>query len=146
MKKADKARIERMLTLGCCACATLGIPNFHQIEVHHILRGNKRLGDWFTLPLCKGHHQGYFTETQKIRLHDDERVSIGTGRKPFNEKFGTERELWEKIQFVLDLSRDWPGSKVVSRRVPDEPFQPATLTERIQPLRRPVLGLKKVGS
>jgi hypothetical protein len=117
MNKREQSRVERMLMLGCCACATLGIPNYHMIEVHHILRGNKRLGDWYTIPLCKGHHQGYFTESQKIRLRDDERVAIGTGRKPFNEKFGTERQLWEKVQFVLDLSRDWVGSKVVARRV-----------------------------
>lgn len=143
VKKADSARVERMLVMGCCACATLGIPNYHQVEAHHILSGHRQLGDWYTIPLCKGHHQGYFTESQRIRLRDDERVSIGTGRKPFNEKFGTERELWEKIQFVLDLSRDWPGSKIVPRRLPKEALQPALLTDRIQPIRRPVLRLRK---
>jgi hypothetical protein len=106
-----------MLLLGCVACAAIGVVNHHQIECHHILDGGRRMGHRFTIPLCKGHHQGYFTETQKIRLRDDEQVSIGTGRKPFNEKFGTERELWAKVQFVLDLNLDWVGTKVVSRRV-----------------------------
>jgi hypothetical protein len=116
MKKADKARIERMRQIGCCACAKLGIPNYQMIEVHHILRGNRRLGDWYTIPLCKGHHQGYFSETQRILLSEDERVSIGKGRKPFNDKFGDERDLWLNVQFVLKLSQDWPSSKILPRR------------------------------
>jgi len=44
MKKAESARIERMLLLGCCACAALGIPNHHVIECHHILSGGRRMG------------------------------------------------------------------------------------------------------
>lgn len=117
MKKAEKARIERMLQLGCCACAKIGIPNYHTLEVHHMLSGGERMGHWFTLPLCKGHHQrGCFTAVQKLTLKPKQLVSIGDGRPLFNKVYGTERKLWTGVQFVLGLDDTWPTSKIVPRR------------------------------
>lgn len=116
MKKADKARIERIFLLGCCACAAIGIPNHHQIEIHHILSGGKRMGDRWTIPLCKGHHQGNFTVVQNMRLLPEERASIASGRKLFNAAFGTERKLLEKVDFLLGLDTPWPSSKILPRR------------------------------
>lgn len=116
MKKADKARIERIFLLGCCACAAIGVPNHHQIEIHHILSGGERMGHRWTIPLCKGHHQGYFTAAQRVRLEPEELVSIGTGRKPFNQMFGTERSLLKKVDFLLGLETPWPTSKILPRR------------------------------
>lgn len=116
MKKADKARIERIFLLGCCVCAAIGIPNHHQIEIHHILSGGERMGDRWTIPLCKGHHQGYFTATQIVSLSEKHRAAIGKGRKPFNKAFGTERKLLEKVDFLLGLDTPWPASKILPRR------------------------------
>lgn len=106
-----------MLILGCCACAVLGIPNHQQIECHHILDGGRRMGHRFTIPLCKGHHQGAFTETQKVELNHFQLVSIASGRKLFKAVYGTERKLCEKVDFLLALDTPWPTSKVVARRV-----------------------------
>lgn len=114
--KAEQARIERMLLLGCCACATLGIPNYHCLEVHHILSGNKRLGHRYSIPLCSGHHRNAFTETQKVTLNHFQLVSIASGRKLFKAVYGTERKLCEKVDFLLGLDTPWPKSKIVARR------------------------------
>jgi hypothetical protein len=116
MKKSEQARIERMFMLGCCACAAIGIPNHHQIEIHHILDGGRRMGHRFTIPLCKGHHQGTFTETQKVLLNHFQRASIASGRKLFKAVFGTERKLCEKVDFLLGLDTPWPKTKIVARR------------------------------
>lgn len=114
--KAEQARIERMLLLGCAACAAIGIPNHHVIEVHHMLSGGKRMGHRFTLPLCRGHHRSEFTVVQAGSLTDAQLASIAGGRKLFNAAFGTERRLWEGVQFVLGLEAEWPASKIVPRR------------------------------
>lgn len=114
MRKSDKSRIERIYRLGCCACASIGVPNYHMIEIHHLLSGGERLGDRWTIPLCKGHHQGYFTATQIVLLPEEHRAAIGKGRKPFIKAFGTERKLLEKVDFVLGLETPWPKSKIVA--------------------------------
>lgn len=116
MKKADSIRIGRMMLLGCCACAVLGIPNHLQIECHHILDGGRRMGHRFTIPLCKGHHQGYFTADQQLILKVKQLVSIGDGRKLFVEVYGTERELLERVDHLLGLDTPWPASKILPRR------------------------------
>lgn len=116
--KSEQARIERMLIMGCAACAAIGVQNHHLIECHHILDGGRRMGHRFTIPLCKGHHQGAFTAAQLHTLTETERASIAGGRKPFNRMFGTERKLLQKIDFLLDVVPvAWPTSKVLPRRV-----------------------------
>lgn len=103
--------------MGCVACAKIGIPNYHMLELHHILDGGNRMGHWYSLWLCKGHHQrGCFTAVQQVTLEPKQLVSIGDGRPLFNKVYGTERKLWENGQFVLGLDDEWPASKIVPRR------------------------------
>ena len=78
MTKAESTRITRMMRLGCIACAKLDIPHIAQ-ENHHIVEGNRRLGDWYTLPLCRGHHQGDWTSDQREVL-GERCVAISDGR------------------------------------------------------------------
>jgi len=115
MNRMDELRIERMMRLGCIACAFLDIPCPAQ-ECHHILDINRRMGDWFTIPLCRGHHQGDFTPEQKTLLQSAQLVAISSGRKLFCRIYPTERELWELTQERLGLM--WPVStKIVPRSV-----------------------------
>lgn len=55
------------------------------IEAHHIVKG-KRLGHYFTLPLCHEHHEGRF--------------SIGNTKKSFIAKYGSEYELLERVKAI----------------------------------------------
>lgn len=114
--KAEQARIERMLVLGCAACAAIGIPNHHQIECHHMLSGGKRMGHRFTIPLCRGHHRSEFTAIQALQLTDAQLASIAGGRKLFNKAFGTERKLLETVDFLLGVVTLWPKSKILPKR------------------------------
>lgn len=113
MKKMEAQRIADMMKLGCVACAHLQLP-VPAIECHHILDGHRRLGHWFTIPLCRGHHQGDWRSSPVPPL---QRVAISDGRKAFTAIYPSERELWDRVQVRLHLSRAWPVSKVFPRAV-----------------------------
>lgn len=116
--KAEASRIDLMLRLGCCACELVGMRLLVRPECHHILEGGKRLGHWYTIPLCSGHHRGDWSISQYAVLSDRHRVAIADGRKRFTAMYPTERSLWETVQDKLKLSKDWPVSKVMPRNVP----------------------------
>lgn len=113
----EQERIEALKRLGCVACAVLGVPNVNQLELHHILSGGTRMGHWFTIFLCRGHHQGHWSDLQLEWLTPEQRVAVSDGRKLFVAVYGTERELWERCQERLKLSLAWPVSKRVPRRI-----------------------------
>lgn len=114
MNRLDQLRVDRMMHLGCVYCAHLGLVCIAQ-ECHHIVEGNRRLGDWFTLPLCRGHHQGDWSRDQLEIIPADKRVGIHSGSKACEAVYPAQRELWERVQACLHLS--WPQSKIVPRRV-----------------------------
>lgn len=111
MNAMERMRMNRISTMGCAACAHLGIVTPCE-ERHHLLIGGQRAGDWFTIPLCRGHHQG---DRWHEHIPKEYRVSLKHGRKLFDQVIATERDLWERVQQCLGLA--WPESKVVPRRV-----------------------------
>lgn len=113
--KYEQQRIQSMLELGCVCCAQLGIWNI-AVECHHIVEGN-RLGHWYTLPVCPGHHRKVWTSDQVEVIPPDLRIAISDGSKLFEKHYGTERELWMKVQARLKLPAIWPSSKVLPRRL-----------------------------
>jgi hypothetical protein len=79
--------------LGCVVCL-----KFHQVRtpaaVHHIVEGSRRLGHFYTIPLCDpGHHQNSPTP-QKISRHPN--------KARFEKKYGSEYELLEYVQTILN--------------------------------------------
>lgn len=119
MTRFEELRVQQMMRLGCAACAYIEIPMPAQ-ECHHLLYGNRRMGDWFTIPLCRGHHQGDWSPEQRevlgqrsIRERKNYLVAISDGRKAFTTIYPTERELWELVQGRLGLL--WPVPKLVPR-------------------------------
>lgn len=114
--KTEATRIENMMRLGCSACATLSIP-CPAHEVHHIVEGNKRLGHWYTIGLCRGHHRGYWSSQQEAIMRPEWMVSIADGRKAFTAVYPPERNLWLTVQLRLGLSTEWVPSKIMPRRL-----------------------------
>lgn len=109
--KATKPEVERIkrlvLEVGCICCLLrFGVYNGH-VEIHHIVRGNRRLGHWYTLPLCTAHHRA---------KGEGPMTSIANGSKAFTAMHGTELDLWLKVQHMLKLSDELPTSKRVPRR------------------------------
>lgn len=99
--KAEKARIERALELGCCIGGLTDEP----LEVHHLLLGGKRMGHWYTIVLARPYHQNTLAWI----------TSLGHGSKAFTAAYGTQRSLFEATQRRLGLPCDWPVSKIVQR-------------------------------
>lgn len=109
--KSEAARISLIMGMTCVVCALSGDFQKRRLELHHIVRANKRLGHWFTLQLCLGHHRGLWSD-QVVK------VGIADGRRAFKEAHGyDELELWQKLQMALGLDDTLPVSKIVARRV-----------------------------
>lgn len=115
--KAERERINQMMAFLCPCCSIAGYLFRDHTECHHIISGTKRMGHWYTLPICRGHHRGAFSERQRLMIEPAYLVAISDGLKLFTEVFPTERELWVRVQETLGLSTDWPQSKILPRRV-----------------------------
>lgn len=112
--KYEAERIDAMLRLGCCCCAQLALWNV--AECQHIVEGNRRLGHWYTLPICPGHHRGVWTSDQVEVIPPLALVAISDGSKRFTKIYGTQRDLWMKVQQRLRLPAIWPLTKILPRR------------------------------
>lgn len=106
-----------MRPMGCCACLAIGIHNTRELELHHLLSGGHRISHFHTMFLCRGHHQGYWSSRQLLRLTPNQRISISSGRKAFAKMYGCEREMWEQLQARLGMECPWPSSKIIPRRL-----------------------------
>ena len=92
-------RIDRLHSFGCVCCRKLGTKNT-QVDIHHIVRGNRRLGDEYTLPLCAYHHRGILPATLEIPCRPEDLFGPSRhlhGRRAFERQWGTEMELLEYV-------------------------------------------------
>jgi hypothetical protein len=86
LTKAEKQHYARLTEIGCLLC-------FQPAEIHHIRHGmgmGQRNDYLNTIPLCPSHHRtgGYG-------------VAYHAGRVAFEQNFGTELELLEKLKGYL---------------------------------------------
>lgn len=80
------------LVPGCC----------NAVQVHHINSGQKRLGDFFVLPLCPEHHEG-------------NALSIGQTKKPFIREFGNEIYLLFRTRILLSLEYGFTYTELLAQ-------------------------------
>jgi hypothetical protein len=85
--KAEKAHMDRVANLGCIICHN------PYVVIHHITtaRGfGGRSSHYEVLPLCVRHHDG-----------GERGVAVHAGVKTWEAKFGTQKELLEKVRLLL---------------------------------------------
>ena len=82
-----------MLQIGCIVCR-LFLRVFSPAECHHMLRGGRRRGHLFTLPLCMVHHRG--------GRDDAEIVSRDQSQRRFEARYGTEDSLLGKTREMVE--------------------------------------------
>lgn len=103
----DKKRLDAVADLGCIVCRKLGYGKT-PAEVHHLRRNpetgikfgtRQRAGDNYTIPLCVHHHRGGFG------------TGFHGGERTFESLYGTEADLWEQTNALLELGQDFaePG-------------------------------------
>lgn len=85
--KAERQHMARVQSIGCIACASMGIQQV-PAEIHHILDCGRRVSHYAVLPLCAGHHR-----------RNDDKHELGPARHynktRFEERFGEEQKLLE---------------------------------------------------
>lgn len=79
----------RVKQLPCCNC----FPQKTGTQVDHMKDGNRRIGDFYVIPLCEDCHRA----VHKIRYK--------------------QWELWEETNKKLGISRERPASKIVPRNI-----------------------------
>lgn len=130
---AERKRTDAMMQMGC-ALTWLKFGRRVNAECHHITVARKRLGPLYTIPLSPWYHRGVpDSDCSQRDMRRDFGASLADGSKAFKESHGiTELELWQRIQFVLGLPDDLPGTKVLPRRVGNAsriaPESPPTLS------------------
>ena len=90
--KAERNHMGAVAALGCVVCRNLGFGET-PAEVHHIGNGTlgKKASNYETIPLCEVHHR-----------NGGHGVAVHAGRKTFEARYGTERELLEQTRRELD--------------------------------------------
>lgn len=106
----EAARIKLIMSMSCAVCALHGDVSKRSLELHHIVRGSRRMGHWYTLQLCRGHHQGHWDS----RNPQSAPVSIADGRKAFRAAHGgyDDLQIWQRQQVVLAMDDTMPASKI----------------------------------
>ena len=92
--KIERERLQAVADMPCYACFIEGREV--AAEVHHI-RSNTGLGlrpsHFATIPLCPTHHR-----TGKVSVH--------LGKKAFVKRYGTEKEILEKVNREIERCRE----------------------------------------
>jgi hypothetical protein len=83
---------DQVRQLGCIICRLFhGV--FSPCEIHHMLRGGRRMGEMFVLGLCPTHHRS--------GRNDDEVVSRDQNQRRFEKRYGTEESLLSKTRELV---------------------------------------------
>ena len=93
MTKDEKKHYEKLSQIGCIVCRNLGL-GYSAPHIHHIRHGvglGQRSHWSLAIPLCPNHHQ-----------HGGFGVALHSGRKTFEEKYGTESELLRQTLTILE--------------------------------------------
>ena len=96
--KDELRRYRALQELGCIACRVNGVTRGAIPEIHHLVEGNKRLGNAYTIPLCTWHHRGE-ASSQWEKLKGP---SLATSKREFVAEYGTERELLDAVNKILE--------------------------------------------
>lgn len=83
MNAKERQHILDVKQLGCYVCNLHG--RYIPAEAHHITLSGRRLGHFYTIPLCFNHHN------QQTPLGYGESVHNGTKR--FEQKYGTQKHI-----------------------------------------------------
>lgn len=100
--KAHQRRFDKLHDLGCIACRLNGFTHPTVAEIHHFLRGNKRIGHSATVPLCTWHHQGVSTEgAAPAALYAHLGPSFHKHTREFRERYGDDAVLLARVNALI---------------------------------------------
>lgn len=92
--KAERKRMERIVSLGCVACIRGKVACSLAVEVNHLLDGGVRIGHHATVPLCSWHHRGVaFEGIDKNRMAKLFGPSFYHDAREFRDAYGDDNTL-----------------------------------------------------
>ena len=92
----DAEKFQKMVrALGCIVCLTEGLGR-SPCDIHHILRGGKRIDELHVLGLCAPHHRSGVNSAVCVSRHPWHRA--------FERRYGTEASLLQKTRELLKWS------------------------------------------
>lgn len=103
----EQARFDAIKAGNCMACMQRGIDVSGQglVQVHHLLSGSRRIGHMATVGLCYWHHQaGLYWGMTHEEMRDHYGPSLAEGSRPFHAEFGSDAELLEMQNGILDVA------------------------------------------
>jgi hypothetical protein len=106
-KVADIERFGHLYDLGCIASRLIDPRRWEPADIHHLVEGRKRLGHQFTIPLSPWFHRGI--PPYDLRPSDAEKhlgPSLARSKRDFVSRFGTERQLLELVDELLEITND----------------------------------------
>ena len=106
--KIEAKRKDAIKDIAVCVCCRLRSRIVHlsphgYVDVHHLLKGNKRIGHMHTIGLCVWHHRGHTLDGyNRIQMQALYGHSLAHGSKPFREQFGSDEDLLALQDEMLD--------------------------------------------
>jgi len=85
----------------CIACAAGKRVTCAQVEVHHLLSGNRRRGHLFTIPLCPWHHRADHGGWGIKFMEQAVGPSLARTSKKFRAEYGSDDELLGATNLML---------------------------------------------
>jgi|SRR6185369_13883751 len=98
MTKSDLARFDKLQNLGCICCRKGG-NGYRAPDIHHILRGGRRIGHKATIPLCPEHHR-IPSKNQAIAGR-----SLADGSKLFEAHWGSQLALLAEVNELIGATK-----------------------------------------
>lgn len=99
---ADLERFAALRRLGCFACHVDGrLRQCAVTEIHHQLRGGKRIGHHATIPLGRWHHQGVANGTANEQMLATYGPSFHKHTRAFRERYGTDAEVLAQVNDLI---------------------------------------------
>lgn len=93
MNSIERRHYNKLVEIGCIVCRNLGY-GYSAPHIHHIRHGagmGQKNPYWKAIPLCPNHHQ-----------HGGYGVALHAGQKKFEQLYGTEEALLEKVNKILE--------------------------------------------
>ena len=112
MNKAAQRRVDAFRRVGCIACRLMGHFT-EQYDEHHLVdKGTRELsgGDLATIPLCLWHPRGQSPISGVAAATELYGPSLKHNKKLFVERYGSERELLEKVNALLVTIQNLKGT------------------------------------
>ena len=117
----EKLRMDAIRKGGCVLSMYrrergLAAPERGAIEIHHVVRNNKRMGQMYTIPLNTYYNSGVVVlparrKSEAVEIYG---ASLKDGMRVFRASHGVDDlDLWKLLQERMGMSTELPHSKVL---------------------------------